>query len=103
MQRIFKVIKWATDLAVKKKGKGKEESEIKDHNRFAKNKFWLTAKLTREGLIQATNLFETGHFCCKIFATFSMKQVCKLGKKINFHVHVKQSDGKPFSILRGTS
>ena len=81
MQRKVKVIKWATDMAVIKKGKGKEESEIKDHNRFSKNKFWLTAKLTREGLIQVTDLFEIGHFCCKIFATFSMKQVCKLGKK----------------------
>ena len=77
------MIKWATDMAVKKKGKGKEESEIKDHNRFSKNKFWLTAKLTREGLIQVTNLFEIGHIRRKIFkfTIFSMKQVCKLEKK----------------------
>ena len=72
-------------MAVKKKGK--EESEIKDHNRFSKNKFWLTAKLTREGLIQVTNLFEIGHIRRKIFkfTIFSMKQVCKLEEiKISF-------------------
>ena len=80
------MIKWAIDMAVKKKGKGKEESDIKDHNRFSKNKFWLTAKLTREGLIQVTNLFEIGHIRCKIFkfTIFSMKQVCKLEKKNQF-------------------
>ena len=80
------MIKWATDMAVKKKGKGKEESEIKD-------KFWLTAKLNREGLIQVTNLFEIGHIRCKIFkfTILSMKQVCKLEKKNQFFMFTLNS------------
>ena len=82
MQRKVKVIKWATDLAVKKKGKGKRERHKRSYNRFARNKFGLTAKLTHKGLIQVTNLFEIGHFRCKNFkfTAFSMKRVCKLEK-----------------------